>query len=269
MSYKSLICVVCFLAAAGFAAADLANFDDYSLTPDSHYSGNMIVDEIQGNYDTSYINSGHASFENHSEGNWNSWGGFALSNETDSLDDVIEGLAYLQQYSTYTGAAQSGTNFSVGYMDSFNGYDPTMILGNAGVVDGLWLTNTTYTAYDMLNGGSFSKVFGGGTGDDEDWLKVTMEGFDAADASTGTVDFFLADYRFSDNSEDYILDTWQYVDLTSLGVVSSVVFTLSSSDTGDFGINTPTYFAMDTVVPEPASMALLALGGMLLRRKRK
>lgn len=264
MNVKSLFCVVCFLAMAGFATADLANFDDYSLAPDSHYSGNMVIDGIQGNYDTSYINSGYASFENHSEGDWNSWGGFAISNETDTTTS-----GFSNQYSTYAGAAQSGSNFAVGYMDSFNGYDPTMVLNNARVVDGLYLTNTTYTALDMVNGSGFSKVFGGATGDDEDWLILTMEGFDAADASTGTVDFYLADYRFADNGMDYIVDTWNYIDLTGLGIVKSVVFTLSSSDTGGDGINTPAYFAVDTVVPEPATMALLALGGIMIRRKKK
>lgn len=264
MSYKNLICIVCFIAVPGLATANMADFDDNILSPDSYYSGTMIVDAIMGNYDTSYINSGHASFENHSDGDWNSWGGFALSNMVD-----ITTAGYLNQYSTYAGAAQSGSNFAVGFMDTFNGYNPTMILNNARVLDGLYLTNTTYVAQDMLNGSAFSKIFGGATGDDPDWLKVIIEGFDVADASVGTEEFYLADFRFADNGLDYIVDAWQYVDLAGLGVVKSVVFSLESSDTGAWGINTPTYFAMDTVVPEPATMALLALGGMMIRRKRK
>jgi hypothetical protein len=61
------------------------------------------------------------------------------------------------------------------------------------------------------------------------------------------VDFYLADYRFTDNSEDYIVDEWTWVDLSSLGAVDSLSFTLTSSDVGQFGMNTPAYFCMDNV----------------------
>ena len=86
----------------------------------------------------------------------------------------------------------------------------------------------------------------------------------------GTVDFYLADYRFADNSKDYIVENWEYVDLSSLGVVKSLEFSLNSSDAGVFGMNTPAYFAMDDLncVPEPATMVLLALGGILLRKRK-
>jgi hypothetical protein len=51
------------------------------------------------------------------------------------------------------------------------------------------------------------------------------------------------------------------MDLTSLGGAKSLSFDYASSDVGQFGINTPLYFAMDnltlSVVPEPSS-ALLA-----------
>ena len=86
---------------------------------------------------------------------------------------------------------------------------------------------------------------------------------------TGEVEFYLADYRFADNGEDYIVDTWEYIDLSSLGAVKSLEFGLSSSDVGDFGMNTPAYFALDTVVPEPSSMALMVFGSLLISRRRK
>jgi hypothetical protein len=62
---------------------------------------------------------------------------------------------------------------------------------------------------------------------------------------TDTVEFYLADFRFTDNSKDYIIKEWKWVDLTSLGNVDSLVFAMSSSDVGQYGMNTPAYFCID------------------------
>ena len=58
----------------------------------------------------------------------------------------------------------------------------------------------------------------------------------------------MADYRFSDNAQDYIIDEWTYIDLSQLGDADSLVFSLSSSDNGQFGMNTPAYFCVDNIV---------------------
>jgi len=52
-----------------------------------------------------------------------------------------------------------------------------------------------------------------------------------------------------------------------LGTVDSVEFTVSASDGG---LGWPSYFAMDTMVPEPAMTVLLLVGGFsLIMRRRK
>ena len=113
-----------------------------------------------------------------------------------------------------------------------------------------------------------AKKFGGASGDDPDWFVLTIIGKDSQGLVTDTVDFYLADYTFADNNQDYIVDTWEYVDLTSLGAVESLEFTLSSSDVGQWGMNTPGYFAMDNlIIPEPTTIALLMVGGLLIRRR--
>ncbi|HUT45289.1 MAG TPA: DUF4465 domain-containing protein, partial [Sedimentisphaerales bacterium] len=96
------------------------------------------------------------------------------------------------------------------------------------------------------------KKFGGDSGSDPDFFMLTITGKDIDGTVVGMVDFYLADYRFEDNGEDYIVDTWQYVDLTSLGEVMSLEFALSSSDVGDWGMNTPAYFVIDTIVGQSA-----------------
>jgi hypothetical protein len=48
--------------------------------------------------------------------------------------------------------------------------------------------------------------------------------------------------------EDYIIKDWTLVALSSLGEVKSLEFALTSSDSDPvFGMNTPAYFAIDSV----------------------
>ena len=132
-------------------------------------------------------------------------------------------------------------------------------------------TNTTYAVLSMLNGDSFAKKFGGAGGGDADYFLLTITGYDglgATGGAIGSVPFYLADYRFADDALDYVVRDWESVDLSTLIGASSLGFSFASSDTGTFGINTPTYFAMDDLsisfasaaVPEPATAGMLALG---------
>lgn len=91
-------------------------------------------------------------------------------------------------------------------------------------------------------------------------------GIDVNGVYSGIVEFYLADYRFTD---DYIIDEWTWVDLSGLGDVVGLEFYLSSSDNNAGGMKTPGYFAMDTVIPEPASIILLGAGLLLLRNKKQ
>ncbi|MCE5187086.1 MAG: DUF4465 domain-containing protein [Planctomycetaceae bacterium] len=243
----------------------VADFDDLTLNANSHWSGDYPSDGIGGTMGLEVFQSGSAGFENHSDGDWGMWGGFAFSNETDN-----QTAGFMNQFSTYAGRAHSGANFGVGYVDAFSGITPTIVFDRATTIAGVYVTNTTYAAMDMLYGNpGFSKKFGGPGGSDKDWLRLSIIGKTAAGQSTGPVEFYLADYRFDDNGLDYIVNDWQYVDLRSLGQVDSLVFSLSSSDNSGYGMNTPAYFAIDTIVPEPAVTGLLLLGGILARSIRK
>jgi hypothetical protein len=240
-------------AIAGVADADIANFDDLGLATESYWNGS----DESGDFA-----SGNAYFNNNYDSTYGSWDGFSYSNITDTTSS-----GWTAQYNAITGEGQNGSaNYGIGYVGWTE--PPTITLDTAGVIDGLYVTNNNYAYYSVLNGDAFAKKFGGASGDDEDWFLLTITGKDVAGIAIGTVDFYLADYRFEDNSEDYIVKTWEYVDLSSLGVVKSVEFNLSSSDVGSFGMNTPAYFALDTVIPEPSTMALLILGGILIRRRK-
>jgi hypothetical protein len=66
----------------------------------------------------------------------------------------------------------------------------------------------------------------------------------------------LADFRFTNNALDYIVDSWQWVNTTSLGNVDSIKFFMYSSDVGSFGINTPLFFGIDNFTNTQSSVGI-------------
>jgi hypothetical protein len=253
-TFPPLLDLVLVCALASVSDAAIVTFEDLSLPPESYWNG---ADGSGG------FASGGAFFNNSYDPTWGSWDGFGYSNLTDTQASGID--------AQYSAVAGSGQGDSETYGVAFVGWTqpPTVTLSTPQNLDGLYVTNSNYTYYSMLKGDPFAKKFGGTTGDDEDWFKLTITGRDTTGQVTGTVDFFLADFRFADNRLDYIVDTWQFVDLTSFGRVETLEFALDSSDIGVFGMNTPGYFAIDTVVPEPATVVLLGLGGLFAMRRRR
>jgi len=249
-----LVSFIGILAMGGAALASIADFDDLSLPGESYWNGS----DGSGGFV-----SGTAYFSNNYDATWGSWDGFSYSNITDTATEGWAG-----QFNAITGGGQNGSaNYAVGYV-GWSG-PPTITLNNVGIVDGLYVTNGNYAYYSMLNGDAFAKKFGGASGDDEDWFLLTIVGRDAAGQAAEPITFYLADYRLADNGQDYIVDAWRYVDLTSLGPVKTLEFTLSSSDVGSWGMNTPASFVIDSVVPEPATVVLLAIGGLVLSRRKR
>ena len=249
------ILVVC---TAG-VSADLSGFEDLTLVPESYWNGS----DGSGGF-----TSESCWFNNNYNTTYGSWDGWAYSNV---IDNTTPGWS--NQYSAIRGSGVAGSdNYGVGYWYAWAVTPPTISLTDTvdgKVLDGAYFTNATYTYYSMLNGDTYSKKFGGPDGTDPDWFKLTIKGIDASGEYSGSVDFYLADFRFADDTKDYIVDQWTWVDLTSLGAVIGLEFGMDSSDVGDFGINTPTYFAIDAL-PEPATVAFLTLAGImgLIRHNR-
>ncbi len=240
---------------------DFEEFDEppYSLGPESYYNG---ADGAGG------FTSGEAFFNN-TYTDWGgglySWAGWAVSNVTDTTTP-----GYDNQYSAYTGSGAGGSEFyGVAFVSAFDPL-PAIELPPGAIAESLQVTNTTYAALSMLYGDGYAKMFGGDTGADPDWFRLTIAGLDGEGAPTGEIEFYLADYRFDDDAMDYVVDEWVLVDLTPLGAARTLTFGLASTDVGPWGMNTPAYFALDdlTYVPEPQSAALLLLGVVPLWRRR-
>jgi hypothetical protein len=168
--------------------------------------------------------------------------GFVYSNKTDSFTSGFQ-----NQFSTKAGTGFDG---SLTYLVAFGAYNKLKLTPAAQgkYVYGFYVTNSTFAYNTMRDGDAFSKKFGGVNGTDSDWFKITIRGYYNGVYTPDSVEVYLADFRSPQKSKDSILKHWKWVNLLPLGIVDSVDFTLSSSDVGQFGMNTPTYFCMDNLM---------------------
>ncbi len=204
-----------------------AGFENLELDAESFYNGSDGAG--------SFV-SGGFTFKNSYNADWASWSGFAGSTVTDN-----QTAGWGNQYSAIPGTGALGTStYAVSYVAGISEIEFPKT-----VVTGFYITNSTYAYLTLKDGDDFSKKFGGTNGTDPDWFKVTIAGIAESGDTTGTIDYYLADFRASNSNDDYIIDTWEWVDLASLGEISKLRFSLSSSDNGAWGMNTPAYFCAD------------------------
>ena len=244
---QKLILIAVLIGAIHYvsSAQTVSDFENLTLNANTYWdgsdtplgtnftSGNAI---FPNNYDTSY------------GGYWAT--GWAYSNMKDTVTS-----GFFNMFSAVTGGAyNNSSNFIVGTQGSLVNLNATAI---GKVVYGFYVTNGTYAALSMKDGDFSGKKFGGTTGNDPDWFKLTVHAYANGTLINDSVEFYLADYRFSDNQLDYIVKTWEWVDLSSLGNVDSLMFSLSSSDNGTYGMNTPAFFCVDnfTTADSPSALA--------------
>lgn len=207
---------------------NVADFESFSLPADSFYYDAGGTDWQTTNASFQY--DWTTSFG----GFWS--GGFAYTNKNNPDSGNYRHL--------YNCAAGKGYNLSNYYVTGQPGGFIKIKAPYTGV-NGFYVTNTTYAYKSMKNGDAFAKKFGGPTGNDKDSLVLSVYGYSGGVLKNDTVHFFLADFRDNNNSLDYILKTWQWVDCSSLGAVDSIGFFMTSSDNGTWGMNTPAFFSID------------------------
>ena len=207
-----------------------ADFEDVTLNADG------VWQPIQEG-DNTFISEGWSFTNYYSE---YFWGGFTVSNHTDLTQTGMD--------AQYTAAAGAGHDGSANYAVAYAMGAQTVVSASDGstqTISGCWVTNNVWAYQNMLEGDYSATPFGGTTGSDPDWFKLTATGKSPGGAILGSLDFYLADYRFANSDDDYILDTWEWFDLSPLGPVASISFSLSSSKNNNYGMITPAYFCMD------------------------
>ena len=237
---KKFYCLAgALLALSSLKAQTTVDFEDLSLPKvDTFYNGNDLAGTFQ---------SAGVTFNVNYDNTYDFWaGGFAYSN---MRDDSTAGFTNL--FSAYPAGGANGSEIY-----ALNTEGDTLFFPSTTDLVSVEITNTTYAYLSMKNGDAFAKQFGSpndanGNPDGtqgKDFFYVTVYSHDAAGDILDSLNINLADFTSSDPNDHYILDTWRTVDISALQEVEYLTFKYFSSDIGDFGINTPKFFALDNLV---------------------
>jgi hypothetical protein len=234
MKIKTLTAAFLMVSVTSFAQT-ISNFENDTLATNTYWNGSTSPSGTTFQF-------GNLIFPNYYNTAWGGYwqSGWAYGNVVDTTN-----LDYTNLYGAITGiGAENSSSYAIGQ----GGAKVLLhenILGT--VVNGFYITNASYAYGSMLNGDAFAKKFGGASGNDPDWFKLTIRKYLNGSLATDSVEFYLADFRFQNNEEDYILKGWNWVNLESLGNIDSLLFELTSSDIGQFGMNTPSFFCIDNM----------------------
>jgi hypothetical protein len=222
--------------------ATVITFENATLDADGILRKGTLIGEDDyemGDFWEAYSEAG-ITFRSYEATAFTFWCGFEISNNHDMTT-----AGYTNDASVYHQSGHSGSKFATCYDGGPSimgpGYESEFYVsdGTDKIFDHVYITNSTYAALEMINGG-YGKPF---TYADQDWFKLTVTGIDHTGATKGTVEFYLADFR-TPNSVGIVTE-WTKVDLKSLGAVQKLQFSMSSSDNDVYGMKTPAYFCID------------------------
>ncbi len=226
---KNLFLTSVLIAFFSFALNAQTSFDFESLAiPETGYWNGSDQSELFGDNEISFYNNYNSD--------WGSWSGFSFAYDTITSDS---------QYAAFANS-EEGHLFGIGYVPSdwqSGTYDNIPIVckfTKTIEIRSVDITNSQKTADVIINGDS---DFGDPAFSEGDYFKILIESFYNGESS-GVVSFFLADYTAGNY---YVTDTWNTVNLSSLGLSDSLKFNLVSTHTGSYGMNTPAYFCIDNV----------------------
>jgi len=162
-------------------------------------------------------------------------GGFAISSMTDSITGDYTNL--------YSSTTATGANKSMVYAVGQN--EASLSLTNSKFLKSIEIVNTAYAYISMLNGDKIGKKF---TSADRDSFVVWVYGYKDSVLKDSSL-IYLANFTQKDSAQAFILKDWIKVDFNALfSDCNNYKFILKSSDNSMFGMNTPSFFAVDNLV---------------------
>ncbi len=150
-------------------------------------------------------------------------GGVAISNYIDA--DITNHATY--EYQLAVPVSNGSSNFAVVYCDATIKFPE----GVSRVINSMDVCPTTYLLGTEVNGDGYAASLA-----ESGNMTLTIT---ANTGATMDVDFAR---------DGNILKTWKTIDLSGLGKVNSLSFTMDGSDKSDYGVKHPKYFAFDNVV---------------------
>ena len=258
------------LLAAAFMCAAMAKADDQVVTLDltkatTQLEFNADNGSWVGTYDDDEesIESQCFSFVHSSLGDYDTWWGFTASNSADNYRPentlthqwsnmalggiVLDENGEVKKDSYGAPVVSADVPYIVAYYSAYMSRRPVDMVFNDGKnyePQGVYVNLNSYPYYSIEYGDAFSRAFTNG-----DKFTLIFHGV-SPDGSENTLEVALASY---DNGDLTINRGWKYVDLTSLGVVNEIYFTMESTDSGAWGMNTPGYFCLDKLMVKPAT----------------
>lgn len=266
---KKIIFLIAAFATFAAATSNAANAESEIITLDLTKSTTPLeFDTSNGSWTGTYdddeesIDSQVFIFVHNSIADWRTWWGFTASKSADNSrpdnmlthqwNNMAKGGIVLNEDGTVKnddfGAPVCSADvpylvaFYSPYM-SARPVDVTFADGKSYNAVGMYVNLNSYAYYSIESGDGIARAFTNG-----DRFTLTVHGVDSEN-SEHTVDVTLAEYS---NGDLTINRGWKYVDLSELGAVNELYFTMSSTDTGDYGMNTPCYFCLDKLMVSPA-----------------
>lgn len=171
---------------------------------------------------------------------YNYWsGGWAIS---ESQNDSVG--TYLNLYGCISG---EGANNSKAYAVGQNG--SSIKLPENTTLTSIAYNNLTFTYEVLKNGNSFARAFGvdtvNNTNDVKDSLILRIISTDSLKLPLDSISVALADYRFDDSADDYIVKEWRTKNAAITG--THLIFKMESSVRNQYGNTTPNFFVIDNI----------------------
>jgi hypothetical protein len=233
--------LVPFLGLAASAAQTTVSFDGLFSGPGEYIEDVALADEA-------------ATFRNTTYESWGSWywAGFAWSTMSNTVAN-----SYTNQYAAAQGFPRA---YAVAYDDGRHD-PPEIAFALPCAPKSVLVDNTTYAALTIRDGDEygFSQPFAS-----NDTFVLTLTAYDVEGHVLAATNHYLADYR---DGNTFVQTNWSQLDLSWMPAdVVSLVGTLETTDVGDWGPNTPMYFALAdfTYAYDDASRGVAASNAAIL-----